>query len=92
MGKRQTTTRMVEKMKRKKYWVEWDYKSPAYEVSELMIDEINDMLEEYNIKINYTWSEDDGDNYKINLKIKDWKKEKKKEVADFFGGEVNDKV
>ena len=79
-------------MKRKKYWVEWDFKTPAHEVSELMIDEINDMLEEYNIKINYTWSENDGDNYKINLKLKDWKKEKKKEVADFFGGEVNDKV
>ena len=79
-------------MKRKKYWVEWDFKTPAYEVSELMIDEINDMLEEYNIKINYTWSENDGDNYKINLKLKDWKKEKKKEVADFFGGEVNDRV
>ena len=79
-------------MKRKRFWVRWDYKSPAHEISELMIDEINDMLEEYNIKINYTWSEDDGDNYKINLKIKDWKKEKKKEVADFFGGEVNDRV
>jgi hypothetical protein len=25
-------------------------------------------------------------------KKEDWKKEKKKEVADFFGGEVNDKV
>ena len=51
-------------MKRKKYWVEWDFMTPANEVSELMIDEINDMLEEYNIKINYTWSENDGDNYK----------------------------
>ena len=79
-------------MKRKRFCVRWDYKSPAHEVSELMIDEINDMLEEHNIKINYTWSENDGDNYKINLKLKDWKKEKKKEVADFFGGEVNDKV
>ena len=71
MGKRQITTRMVAMMKRKKYWVEWDYKSPAYEVSELIIDEINDMLEEHNIKINYTWSEDDGDNYKIKLKLND---------------------
>ena len=42
MGKRQTTTRMVAIMKRKRFWVRWDYKSPAHEISELMIDKIND--------------------------------------------------
>jgi len=29
---------------------------------------------------------------KIITKEEDWEKEKKREVADFFGGEVNDKV
>ena len=57
-------------MKRKRFWVRWDYKSPTYEVSELMIDEINYMLEEHNIKINYTWSKNSSDDYKINLRLK----------------------
>ena len=56
--------------KRKRFWVQWDFKTPAYEVSELLIDEINDILEELKVKINYTWSENDVDNYKINLKLK----------------------
>ena len=61
----------MNKMKRKRFLVRWDYKSPAHEISELMIDEINDMLEEHNIKINYTWSKNSGDDYKINLKLND---------------------
>ena len=28
----------------------------------------------------------------VNADLGDWKKEKKREVADFFGGEVNDKI
>ena len=32
--------------KRKRFWVQWDFKTPAYEVSELLIDEINDDTKE----------------------------------------------
>ena len=35
----------------------------------VIVDEINDMLEEHNIKINYTWSKNSGDDCKINLKL-----------------------
>ena len=58
--------------KRKRFWVMWDFKTPAYDVSELLINEINDILEERKIKINYTWSKQDrmSDDYKINLKLK----------------------
>ena len=94
MGKRQATTRMVEKMT---------------EISkDKVVQKLAEMFEEewYTNKSEY--QDDDGNETKefkeleeietvVNKMIikyygEDWKEEKKKEVADFFGGEVNDRV
>ena len=107
MGKRQTTTRMVEKMRKREITI--------YYVSEAVGDIEDYTLEDFcalfngeNCGYNPETGESDetliSDNNFIyltkeealkkskELRKEDWKEEKKKEVADFFGGEVNDKV
>jgi hypothetical protein len=75
----------------KKYWVVWNYKSSADEITELLIDEINDMIKDNNIKINYEYSEDDAWDYRLNLtkedsneKSKKRKKEKQHETVNQY--------
>ena len=60
-----------------KYFEDWLDK--YYDCTCGEFDSIIDKLEKIEIK-------------ELNYNSKDWKKEKKREVADFFGGGVNDKV
>ena len=61
---------MVSKNKIKKTgYIIFDYKSSADDVASLLLDEINDMLEHKNIKINASYG--NHEDYKINLKIKE---------------------
>ena len=92
MGKRQTTTRMVAIMITK----------------DKVVQKLAEMFEEEWYTNRSQYEDDDGNETKefkelqeIEIKVfeiikeyygKNWKKEKKREVADFFGGEVNDKV
>jgi len=73
-----------------------------------VVQKLSEMFEEEWYTNRSQYEDDDGDETKefkelqeietvVNKMIieyysKDWKKEKKREVADFFGGEVNDKV
>ena len=73
-----------------------------------VVQKLAEMFEEEWYTNRSQYEDDDGDETKefkelqeietvVNKMIieyysKDWKKEKKREVADFFGGEVNDKV
>lgn len=73
----------------KKNWVVWNYKSSADEIIELVIDEINDMIKNNNIKINYEYGKDNAWDYKLNLtkedsneKSKKRKKEKQHETVN----------
>ena len=55
----------------KKNWVVWNYKSRADEIVELVIDEINDMLKDNNIKFKYGYSKNNTWDYKLNLTKED---------------------
>jgi len=55
----------------KKNWVVWNYKSRADEIVELVIDEINDMLKDNNIKFKYEYSKNNTWDYKLNLTKED---------------------
>ena len=50
-------------------YIIFDYKSSADDVALLLLDEINDILEHKNIKINASYGK--NEDYKINLKIKE---------------------
>ena len=50
-------------------YIIYDYKSSAHEVAFLILDEINDILEHRNIKINSSYG--NHEEFKINLKIKE---------------------
>ena len=58
---------MKNKIKKSGYII-FNYKSSADEVTSLLLDEINDMLEHKNIKINASYGKHEDN--KINLKIK----------------------
>jgi len=58
-------------------WIAWNYKSKPNEIVEYVIDEVNDMLKDNKIKIDYDYDEenDKGYDYYIELKkekINDW--------------------
>ena len=73
-----------------------------------VVQKLSEMFEEEWYTNRSQYEDDDGNETKefkelrkIEIKVfeiikeyygKNWKKEKKREVADFFGGEVNDKV
>ena len=51
----------------KKYFVSWNYKSSADEVAILILDEVNDILKENKIKIDYRYDDEQGWDYFLNL-------------------------
>ena len=50
-------------------WIGWNYKSRPNEQSELVLDEVNDMLKKNKIKINYQYDDDNEEGWDYFLEL-----------------------
>jgi histidyl-tRNA synthetase len=54
----------------KQNYVAWAYNTPTFETAELFMEEINDMLEKHNLKLDYYFDDDQEEwDYKIVMEI-----------------------
>ena len=51
-------------------WIAWNYKTKTSEIFEYVIDEVNDMLKDNNIKIDYDYDEENDRGYDYYVKLK----------------------
>ncbi|OUW59025.1 MAG: hypothetical protein CBD57_00745 [Candidatus Pelagibacter sp. TMED197] len=52
-----------------KNWVGWNYKSMPHEIVELILDEVNDVLKNNKIKINYEYNDDNEEGWDYFLEL-----------------------
>ena len=51
-------------------WIAWNYKTRTNEIFEYVIDEVNDMLKDNNIRIDYDYVEENDRGYDYYVKLK----------------------
>ena len=51
-------------------WIAWNYKTRTNEIFEYVIDEVNDMLKDNNIRIDYDYDEENARGYDYYVKLK----------------------
>ena len=51
-------------------WIAWNYKSKPNEIVEYVIDEVNDMLKDNKIKIDYDYDEENDKGYDYYIELK----------------------
>ena len=51
-------------------WIAWNYKTRTNEIFEYVIDEVNDMLKDNNIRIDYDYDEENDRGYDYYVKLK----------------------
>jgi len=51
-------------------WIAWNYKSKPNEIVEYVIDEVNDMLKDNKIKIDYDYDEENEKGYDYYIELK----------------------
>jgi|TARA_A100001015_G_scaffold154053_1_gene170968 predicted HTH domain antitoxin len=51
-------------------WIAWNYKTKTSEIFEYVIDEVNDMLKDNNIKIDYDYDDENDRGYDYYVKLK----------------------
>ena len=57
-------------MKNKQNYVAWAYDEATFEIAELFMEEINDMLKKHNLKLDYYFDDDQEEwDYKVVMEI-----------------------
>jgi len=51
-------------------WIAWNYKSKPNEIVEYVLDEVNDMLKDNKIKIDYDYDEENDKGYDYYIELK----------------------
>jgi len=53
-----------------KNWIAWNYKTRTDEIVEYVLDEVNDMLKDNKIKIDYDYDEENNKGYDYYIELK----------------------